>query len=176
MPHTLLRPVLTPGRMLVPPVTSASVVVCTWSAERLSGLLACLASLRLQHLPPDEVIVVVDDDQLLPRVSTALADGHGPTVLANRHGRGLAGARHTGLESARSDVVAFLDDGSTPDGDWLDELLRPFVTPHVVSVTGRDSSVAFRRRPLLDAGGFATGHGLSPSCAALGRHHAALVA
>ena len=117
-----------------PSSLTASVVVCTYSNERLGDLTACLDGLRDQSMPPAEVIVVVDHNDML---HDHLAREPWLTVLANQHSQGLSGARNTGVEHATGDVVVFIDDDAVPEHDWLEELVAPFADDHVVAVGGR---------------------------------------
>jgi glycosyltransferase involved in cell wall biosynthesis len=70
--------------------------------RRPQMLLEALASVRAQTLPPAEHLVVDDG-------SHSVHDLPGATVLSIDH-RGLGGARNAGLEIARGEAVALLDD------------------------------------------------------------------
>jgi glycosyltransferase involved in cell wall biosynthesis len=116
------------------PRPTASIIVCTYSNERLGDLTACLDGVRDQTCAPAEVIVVVDhNDMLLQHLSRE----SWLTVVPNLYTQGLSGARNTGLERATGDVVVFLDDDAVPDRDWLEQLVAPFADPQVVAVGGR---------------------------------------
>ncbi len=137
-----------PIPVLAPPITTVSVVVCTYSTERLTDLVACLDSLRLQRQPADQVIVVVDHhDDLLDHLRHHAAARFGVSVVPNHHPPGLSGARNSGLEVATGEVVVFLDDDATARADWLDELLRPFAASRVVGAGGRIEPAWPVRRP-----------------------------
>ena len=97
-----------------PLVTSVSVIVPT--RDRPDHLARALASIAAQHRPVSEVIVVDDGstrpvDPILDR--TAIGDR--VTVVRHAEPRGAAAARNTGLDVARGDVIAFLDD----DDEWM---------------------------------------------------------
>jgi GT2 family glycosyltransferase len=127
-----------PVPVLAPPITTVSVVICTYTTERLGDLVACLDSLRVQRQPADQVIVVVDHhDELLAHLRHHTASRFGVVVTPNHHQPGLSGARNTGLELATGEVVVFLDDDATARPEWLDELLRPFAALRVVGAGGR---------------------------------------
>ena len=59
----------------------------------------------------------------------ALADA-ATVVLPNTQRRGLAGARNTGVEASRGDVVVFLDDDARAAPRWLEEMSRHYARPH----------------------------------------------
>jgi GT2 family glycosyltransferase len=124
--------------------TDASVVVCTHSAARWEQLLDAVDSVRRQALDDGvrgqvgsgtfEIVVVVDHNPaLLHHARTRLL---GVRVLANAHAPGLSGARNTGSEQARGDVVVFLDDDAVAEPGWLAAHLDAFRDPSVVGTGG----------------------------------------
>jgi glycosyltransferase involved in cell wall biosynthesis len=117
-----------------PAQVDVSVVVATYNAERHDELDACLASLRRQTVAPVEVIVVVDHNPEL--LATARQAFPSATVIENRHARGLAGARNTGIDAARGSIVAFVDDDARPEADWLERLHDCFAEPTAVGAGG----------------------------------------
>jgi GT2 family glycosyltransferase len=111
-----------------------SVVICAYADERWSDLIAAVRSAELQTRPPLDVIVVIDHNlDLLDRVRREL-----PSVVAvpNVRQRGLSGARNSGIDAARGDVIAFLDDDALADQDWLETLAAAFCDPKVMTVGG----------------------------------------
>lgn len=57
-------------------------------------------------------------------------------VVANRHARGLSGARNTGVEAAIGDILVFIDDDAVAEPGWLEALLARYGDPRVISVGG----------------------------------------
>ncbi len=57
-------------------------------------------------------------------------------VVANTYRRGLSGARNTGVDWSRGDVVAFLDDDAAAGPNWIDGLLTAYADPDVAGVGG----------------------------------------
>ena len=91
-----------------------SVVVPTCGRPEL--LQRCLATLESQSLPREDYeIIVVDDSRLRS---------------------GPAAARNRGWVQAKAPIVAFTDDDTEPDRDWLREGLAAF-TDDVDAVSGR---------------------------------------
>lgn len=50
---------------------------------------------------------------------------------------GLSRARNRGAHACGTEIVAFLDDDSVPEPEWLSRLVREFKNPSVMAVTGR---------------------------------------
>jgi len=115
---------------------TASVVVPSY--RRPATLLRCLAGLELQTHRADEVLVVVRHSDL----ATADVVRRAPPTLAARvvwaNAPGLVAALNLGLASARTDVVAFVDDDAVPVPEWLARILRYYESASVGAVGGRD--------------------------------------
>jgi glycosyltransferase involved in cell wall biosynthesis len=111
-----------------------SVIICAYTEDRWHNLVQAVASVQNQTLPPQEVIIVVDyNPVLLERVRTHIP---GVTVVANREAQGVAGARNTGIATARGMFVAFIDDDAIAEPDWLEQLAAGYTDEYVVSVGG----------------------------------------
>lgn len=111
-----------------------SVVVCSYTGERWSDLVAAIGSLELQTVSAYEIIVVTDHSfELLVRVGQELP---GVVGAASTRARGLSGARNTGIELTRGEIIAFLDDDAAATPTWLAELAAAFDDPHVLGVSG----------------------------------------
>jgi glycosyltransferase involved in cell wall biosynthesis len=117
-------------------------------ARNASATLArAISSVRVQRLPPDEIVVVDDasDDD-----SRAIAEALGARTLRLPAHAGAAAARNAGVAAATGEVIGFLD----ADDEWLpDKLFRQlplladadFVAcgAKLFSVTGQDLGPLF---------------------------------
>jgi glycosyltransferase involved in cell wall biosynthesis len=113
---------------------STSVVVSTYDAKRWDDLIACVIAIEQQSRKPLEVIVVVDHNrELLERAAGLFPNTR---VVANRRSRGLAGARNTGIEIAKGDIIAFIDDDACAEENWLGPLEDCFCAPETVGAGG----------------------------------------
>jgi glycosyltransferase involved in cell wall biosynthesis len=113
---------------------ATSVVVSTYDEKRWEDLVACLESLRGQGTAPLETIVVVDHNPaLLKRVGETFPEVR---AVANERPRGLAGARNTGAEAARGEVIAFIDDDARAEPAWIERLIACFGPREVVGAGG----------------------------------------
>ena len=117
--------------------TKVSVVICAYTEQRWSLLEAAVDSAVEQRPAPTEVIVVVDHNpSLYERVVERFDLAPLVQVHHNTFGRGLAGARNTGVAAAGSPVVAFLDDDAWAEPEWLARHARHYDDPAVVGVGG----------------------------------------
>ncbi len=113
---------------------AVSVIICVFTEQRWQSILRALDSLTTQSHPPVEVIVVVDcNESLKHRLEIAFPDLR---VIANAHARGLSGGRNTGIESARGEIVAFIDDDARAHKEWVAALLAAYADDSVIGVGG----------------------------------------
>ncbi|MBY8974761.1 glycosyltransferase family 2 protein [Rhodobacteraceae bacterium NNCM2] len=94
-----------------------------------------LDALRYLTYPAFEVILVgegatIDDYDLSDEMKEAVH--YVPCYVEN-----ISAARNIGIRAARGEIVAFLDDDSVPEPDWLDRLVEPFLDPKVGMAGGR---------------------------------------
>ena len=120
---------------------TGTVLVCCYTLDRWDDVLGAVESALTQQPPPLEVLVVVDhNDELLARLERVLATAWSEQpvrVVANAHTSGLSGARNTGLELARGEVLVFLDDDARALPGWLATHLAAYAEPRVLGVGGR---------------------------------------
>ena len=112
-----------------------SVVICTYDEQRWNALARAVTSVVHEDAGAAEVIIVVDHNPALQdRVEREL---DGVRTIANTGPQGLAGARNSGIDAARSPIVAFLDDDAVADPDWVPAIAGPYADPAVVAVGGK---------------------------------------
>jgi cellulose synthase/poly-beta-1,6-N-acetylglucosamine synthase-like glycosyltransferase len=92
----------------------------------------CLAALRNQTRPADEV-VVVDNGSSDATASVGRSGGARVIELADP---GVYRARNVGWRSCTSDLIAFTDADCEPEPDWLEQLAAPFADPGVSGAGG----------------------------------------
>jgi glycosyltransferase involved in cell wall biosynthesis len=113
---------------------SVSVVVPAWNSERRDELRRCLRALARQSRAPEQTVVVIDHNpELLAWTAETFPELE---VVANAHERGVVGARNTGVELARGEIVVLTDDDTEACADWIENLTSCFEDPKVVGVTG----------------------------------------
>jgi GT2 family glycosyltransferase len=117
---------------------SVSVVVCTHN--RASLLAPCIDAVGREVEGNRDAEIIVVDSGSTDNTREAVAE------LAERWPRlryervdvpGLSLARNRGIDVARNDVVAFLDDDAEPCPGWLEALVAAYDDPEVAAAGGR---------------------------------------
>ncbi len=126
------------------PDLTVAVVICT--RHRPALLRKCLEGVARLERAPDEVLVV--DNTSGDQEAEAVVREFAATYIVEPV-PGASRARNRGLAESKSEIVAYLDDDSTPDVHWLGNLLVPFEDPHVAAVSGK---VVTPQSPLESSG------------------------
>jgi glycosyltransferase involved in cell wall biosynthesis len=123
-----------------------SVVISTYTAERINYVLECIRSLQKQTLPPKEIILALDPDEKLVEFYKLNVPDNVKIVVSE--GYGLSYARNAGVKSAEGEIIAFIDDDAVADDRWLETLVRNYNDPNVMGVGGLIKPVWRSSRPL----------------------------
>lgn len=100
---------------------TVSVIIVTWNARQM--LARCLGSLQAQTLCADQ-IVVVDNHSSDDTLAFLQAQYPQVTLVALPQNRGVAGGLNAGIEAARGDYIALLNNDAFPTPTWLEALLH----------------------------------------------------
>ena len=119
-----------------------SVIVCTYN--RAEYLKNCLDSLLKQTCNNIEVIVVNGSGD--NNTEEVLKD-YPFKVIEGQDRIGLSVARNIGIDSAKGEIVAFIDDDAVADNDWLEELSKCYTEKEIVSVGGRIEPIWHKEKP-----------------------------
>lgn len=114
-----------------------SVVIPTY--QRPDLLRKCLLSLTKQTFPKEnfEVIVVSDGpDEITSQAVKQFLPGQFAFVNTAEKG-GPAAARNFGWKHARGILIAFTDDDTIPDRDWLNNIWQSYRGEKEIAYTGR---------------------------------------
>jgi len=120
-----------------------SVIVPSFKREKL--LRECLDALRWQTYAPDrfEVILLTDSNAV---------DGSFPfqiIVVGTPPDMSASAKRNLGAETAKGEILAFIDDDAKADRGWLENLIEPFRDRSVAVVSGPNftpKEATFRER------------------------------
>jgi hypothetical protein len=122
------------GGRVTQTTNSISVIICAYTPERWSDLVAAVESVQQQLLPAAEIIVVIDHNpDLLKRAQEHIP---GVVVVENTEATGASGSRNSGIAVAKGQIIACLDDDALATEDWLKCLNEGFTDPQVLGVGG----------------------------------------
>ncbi len=126
-----------------------SVIVVNWNGERYLG--KCLSSLMNQTYTPFEVVLV---DNGSSDGSLEIAAGYGDRVKIVRlpQNRGFAAANNIGLEYARGEYIALLNNDAWADGNWLAQLVKA-AEEHPQAAALASRMLDYFDRSILDGAG-----------------------
>jgi len=112
----------------------STVIVCAYTLDRLELTKRCLRAVLAQEPRPDQIVLVADHN---PELATRLAEAFPDVeVVANAGAQGLSSARNTGIDVARGDIIAFVDDDAVPEPGWLAALAAAFADDRTMAVGG----------------------------------------
>jgi hypothetical protein len=109
-----------------------SLVVNT--TDRAGPLETLLHSLEHQSYPHFEVVVVVGPTK--DNTLDILSDYEGRLQVLRCPVANLCRSRNIGLQAARGDIVAFIDDDAVPSRRWIEQLARLFEDPNLDATGG----------------------------------------
>jgi cellulose synthase/poly-beta-1,6-N-acetylglucosamine synthase-like glycosyltransferase len=114
------------------------VLIATY--RRPNDLLRCLSALKRQTLPADDILLVVREEDAETKsnlddyVSEAL-----PIRVITVSTPGSVAARNAGLDACKTDILAIIDDDTSPHFDWLSRVMENFKNdPALGGLGGRD--------------------------------------
>ncbi len=115
-----------------------SVIVTTVSRARLPDFQDLVDALMHQDSNDFELIVIVDENrEHFIDVQMAVRDCVFPVnVHFNDNNLGLAHSRNLGMNLARGDIVAFIDDDAEPYTQWVRTIREIFTDPTIGAATG----------------------------------------
>lgn len=111
---------------------SVSVIINT--DGRAKCLATCLESLRYLRYPNFEVVVVAGPTR---DGTHELCESYGDSIkYATCPDRNLSQSRNISIAISAGEFVAFLDDDSVPEAEWLDDVMPAFLDPEVAVAGG----------------------------------------
>ncbi|MEM3684049.1 MAG: glycosyltransferase family 2 protein [Conexivisphaerales archaeon] len=139
-------------------MTDLSVVVSSYSEQRLEFIEDLLRALANQVFKDFETVVIVDGPRsLYEHVSSIVHEVNppSPSMICTGGTLGASATRNLGWLNARGRLVAFLDDDVIPTKDWTLQIQKFFMDhPNADVVTGaaypkwKDSSISWLPLPL----------------------------
>ncbi len=116
-----------------------SVIATSHTLDRLSDIFDLMDSLKAQRYAPMETLFVAEGSrELYDRVASYIAERKiaNGRALFNSGEPGLSAARNVGIEAAKGEILAFLDDDAIAFPDWAVEVVRACQPDTVIGLTG----------------------------------------
>lgn len=113
----------------------ATVIVCTYSLDRVEDTIEAIQSVLSQDEKGIEIIVIPDDRVDLVRTLSARFPQEVKIEICSKPG--LSFARNKGVSLAQGDIIIFLDDDAIAEKGWLSTLLGAFADPKIGVAGGK---------------------------------------
>src|SRR3989344_3356913 len=111
-----------------------SVVIPAYNEEKLIG--KCVDSLKKQDYPKENFEIIVVDHRSTDKTSE-IAKQHGANLLRFTEDKATIGStRQFGSESAKGQIIAYVDADSVPAMDWLLRINKHMQNEKIVCVGG----------------------------------------
>ncbi len=107
-----------------------SILICTYNREHFLEL--CLDSIldQTKNYPSTEIEIIVIDNNSTDNTKNLIENykPSNPITYYLEEKQGLSHARNTGINIAKGDYIAFIDDDATINKNWLSSLLNAIKT------------------------------------------------
>lgn len=117
---------------------TVGILIATY--RRPYELRRCLTGLERQTHPADDILLVIrEDDEQTKAALDGLVSQSLPIRIITVLAPGSVAARNAGLDACRTDILAIIDDDTSPHVDWLARIMANFSNdPTIGGVGGRD--------------------------------------
>ena len=118
--------------------TKFSIIVTSYTTERLDDIRELLESIKSQTYPDIETIFVTERSrELYEEVKTLGRDMHNLKVLYTNGTPGISAARNLGVKEASGEIIAFTDDDAVLHPQWVEESVKAYAgDDRIIGLTG----------------------------------------
>jgi glycosyltransferase involved in cell wall biosynthesis len=116
-----------------------SLVITSYSAQRINDILELLESVKNQTLKDMETIYIVErSEELYKKISDFIEEHYidNIKVIFSNENLGLSGARNLGIMYSKGEIVSFVDDDVVLYTDWAEKMYKAFDNNSIIGVTG----------------------------------------
>jgi glycosyltransferase involved in cell wall biosynthesis len=124
--------------MVEKPNIKFSIIVTSYTTERLNDIRELLESIRAQTYPDIETIFVTERSrELYEKVKSLGRHVHNLRVLYTNGPPGISAARNLGVKEANGEIIAFTDDDAVLHPQWVEESVKAYDSDdRIVGLTG----------------------------------------
>ncbi len=117
--------------------TFPRVSICIANLDGKHYLEPCITSLKALEYPQEKVEIIVVDNGSADGSAEFLAQTFPEVkVIQNSHNAGFAAANNQAAEAAEGQYIAFLNNDTRVDAQWLTQLVRPLVQNREAAASG----------------------------------------
>lgn len=116
-----------------------SIVVTSYTTERINDIYELLDSIKVQTYPNIETVFVAERSQELFEKVKTYAEKKGMSnmmAVFNDGEPGQSPARNLGIKHTNGNIIAFVDDDVVLFPDWAEEMVRTYENDSIIGVTG----------------------------------------
>jgi len=116
-----------------------SIIVTSYSTQRLNDIYELLDSIKAQTYSHIETVFVAEQSkELYDLVQDYAQEKAIPNfkLIFNDGEKGASAARNLGIQQARGEIIAFVDDDALPFPDWAEEMVKTYADASIIGVTG----------------------------------------
>ncbi len=104
-----------------------SIVICAYSLKRFEMIIDCIDSISHNDYKNYEIILVIDGNKDLKQKMDDKYKGiDNITIIENNKNEGPSVSRNRGVEIAKGDIIAFIDDDAFAEYGWLERIIKNF--------------------------------------------------
>ena len=118
---------------------SLSIVITSYTTERLHDIYELLESIKNQTYKNMETVYVIErSEELKDEINTFILEKSIPNiqVVFCSEKLGICAARNLGIRHAKGSIVAFTDDDAVLPPEWAEEILNTFDDEMIIGATG----------------------------------------
>ena len=118
--------------------TTISIIVTSYTTERLEDIMELLDSIKAQTYPDIETIFVAERSrELYDKVKAYEQSISNLKVIFNNDEPGISAARNLGIKEARGGIIAFTDDDALLPPHWAEESVKAYAKDDsIIGLTG----------------------------------------
>ena len=124
---------------IIPQRPTVSIVVTTYTTERMNDLLSLIDSIERMHTPDIELIIIIERAYESFQLATKKLGqcNFSSRVIFKNERLGISNARNLGIKHSSAAIVAFVDDDAILLEGWKTRLLEAFSSfPEAIGVVG----------------------------------------